>query len=159
VDLTKNFYFSYTYDITNTLQHNIVRTPPSNPLEGGAPAGGSPAGGEWCNEMFTWNHFLNHARVFADNMTPWAQMVPLTSRDWVIPIIHGYVSQTSELLCTLLFRERASAGLLFESVRSPSVCNSLGFSLSFFRAGCLRPSSVRHSHRAPVAALCGRAVP
>ncbi len=25
LDLTKNFYFSYTYDLSHTLQHNMVR--------------------------------------------------------------------------------------------------------------------------------------
>ncbi|KAF1772804.1 SAC domain [Phytophthora cactorum] len=40
LDLTKDFYFSYSYDITHTLQHNMT-TEHSEPAE-----------------MFTWNYYL-----------------------------------------------------------------------------------------------------
>ncbi|KAI9922515.1 hypothetical protein PsorP6_000421 [Peronosclerospora sorghi] len=40
IDLTKDFYFSYSYDITHTLQHNMT-TEHSEPAE-----------------MFTWNYYL-----------------------------------------------------------------------------------------------------
>ncbi|RIB02962.1 SacI homology domain-containing protein [Gigaspora rosea] len=70
LDLTKNFYFSYTYDITHTLQHNM--TCPSNRRNFSY------------NEMFVWNHYLLETgfRSFKSNS------------DWILPIIHGFVDQS-----------------------------------------------------------------
>jgi len=68
VDLTKNCYFSYTYDITCSLQHNLSRKPGrQNFLQ---------------NEMFIWNHYLlkNGFKSFKSS--------------WVLPIIHGFVDQS-----------------------------------------------------------------
>ncbi|CAK7275124.1 phosphatidylinositol-3,5-bisphosphate 5-phosphatase [Sporothrix epigloea] len=79
VNLTQSFYFSYSYDITNTLQHNITQ-------ERAALA----AGCRWScdgalNTMFVWNsHLLQPARN--------ALASPL---DWCRPIIHGYIDQAS----------------------------------------------------------------
>ncbi|KAI8892705.1 SacI homology domain-containing protein [Globomyces pollinis-pini] len=42
VDVSKNFYFSHTYDITQSLQNNLV-----NPLKGP-------------NFLFVWNHYLTN---------------------------------------------------------------------------------------------------
>jgi hypothetical protein len=44
MDLTKDFYFSYTYDLTHTLQYNLCNNN----------AGGN---GDY-NSKFVWNHFL-----------------------------------------------------------------------------------------------------
>lgn len=66
--LTKNCYFSYTYDITCSLQHNLSRKPGrQNFLQ---------------NEMFIWNHYLlkNGFKSFKSS--------------WVLPIIHGFVDQS-----------------------------------------------------------------
>ncbi|CAG8541334.1 8999_t:CDS:10 [Ambispora leptoticha] len=70
VDLTKNFYFSYTYDITHTLQHNMIRTPNRSTFS--------------YNEMFVWNHYLLDTgfRSLKNNS------------DWILPIIHGFVDQS-----------------------------------------------------------------
>ncbi|KAI8918447.1 SacI homology domain-containing protein [Powellomyces hirtus] len=68
VDLSKNFYFSYTYDITRTLQWNMD----------------SPDGRQHFdyNLMFVWNsHLLRPA-------------METIQSDWVLPIIHGFVDQS-----------------------------------------------------------------
>ncbi|KAI9193603.1 Sac phosphatase domain-containing protein [Polychytrium aggregatum] len=68
VDLSKNFYFSYTYDITQCLQNNLARPPGRSNF--------SP------NEMFVWNKYLLENGFKS-----------LTS-DWSLPIIHGFVDQS-----------------------------------------------------------------
>lgn len=68
VDLTKNFYFSYTYDITRSLQSNLT-------------SGDQPIPP---NEMFVWNDYLTR-NIFEKNSA------------WNIPIIHGFVDQSSTL--------------------------------------------------------------
>ncbi|CAG8553035.1 6267_t:CDS:10, partial [Acaulospora morrowiae] len=70
VDLTKNFYFSYTYDITHTLQYNMTRPPNRRNFS--------------YNEMFVWNHYLLETgfRSLKNNS------------DWILPIIHGFVDQS-----------------------------------------------------------------
>jgi phosphatidylinositol 3,5-bisphosphate 5-phosphatase len=79
LDLTRSFYFSYSYDITRTLQHNILlerkaldegRAEPLHPDH---------------NDMFVWNHhLLKPARAALKN-----------TYDWCIPIVHGYVDQAA----------------------------------------------------------------
>ena len=74
VDLTKNFYFSYTYDLTRSLQENFLSATsqpfPPSPFQ----------------DMFAWNFFLTRELESCTNS--------LTSFYWVMPIIHG----TSERL-------------------------------------------------------------
>ena len=80
LDLSRSFYFSYSYDITRTLQHNIskeresLRKKPS--LSGGADY----------NSMFVWNEYL---------LQPAIETLENTY-DWCIPIVHGYVDQASK---------------------------------------------------------------
>ena len=79
LDLTRSFYFSYSYDITQTLQHNIMRE--RQAIEEGLPF---PLQHD-LNEMFVWNHYLlSPARKRIRNVY-----------DWCLPIIHGYVDQAS----------------------------------------------------------------
>ncbi|RMZ91892.1 hypothetical protein DV736_g842, partial [Chaetothyriales sp. CBS 134916] len=79
LDLTKSFYFSYSYDVTRTLQHNIRRE--RQALYEGLP---------WPthfdhNDMFVWNrHLLQPATSTLHN--------PF---DWCLTIVHGYVDQSS----------------------------------------------------------------
>lgn len=47
VDMTKDFYFSYSYDLTHSLQHNFIMSG-----EGKKSFPSFPA-----QEMFEWNHF------------------------------------------------------------------------------------------------------
>jgi phosphatidylinositol 3,5-bisphosphate 5-phosphatase len=66
VDIHKNFYFSYHYDVSRTLQHNL-----------------SESRSEFDpNTMFLWNYNLIE------------RLEPL-DKCWMIPIIHGFVDQSS----------------------------------------------------------------
>lgn len=77
LDLTRSFYFSYSYDITRTLQHNICRERKAN--QDGRPSNYS----QDYNTMFIWNnHLLDPA--LSNLKRPW---------EWCLPIIHGYVDQ------------------------------------------------------------------
>ncbi|KAJ3414686.1 phosphatidylinositol-3,5-bisphosphate 5-phosphatase [Chytridiales sp. JEL 0842] len=67
VDLSKNFYFSYTYDITQTLQHNMARLGESTFSY---------------NEMFIWNYYLLRLGL------------PSVNSQWALPIIYGFVDQS-----------------------------------------------------------------
>ncbi|KAF9526072.1 polyphosphoinositide phosphatase [Crepidotus variabilis] len=74
VDLSKNFYFSYTYDLTSTLQHNL--TGPNWIGENNWPI----------NDRFAWNfHMLTSP--FQSYETP-----PL-KHYWLLPLVHGHVDQ------------------------------------------------------------------
>ncbi|CAG8528223.1 3949_t:CDS:10 [Paraglomus brasilianum] len=70
VDLAKNFYFSYTYDITHTLQHNMTRPPDRRNFS--------------YNEMFVWNHYLLETGFRSLK----------NHSDWILPVIYGFVTQS-----------------------------------------------------------------
>ncbi|PCH43055.1 hypothetical protein WOLCODRAFT_74198 [Wolfiporia cocos MD-104 SS10] len=74
VDMSKNFYFSYTYDLTSTLQHNLTRT-------------GLPPARRWIyNDRFAWNHHML--------TTPFHDGKSLAAKShWLLPLIHGHVDQ------------------------------------------------------------------
>uniref|UniRef100_A0A060SXW8 ARAD1A07876p n=1 Tax=Blastobotrys adeninivorans TaxID=409370 RepID=A0A060SXW8_BLAAD len=76
LDLSRTFYLSYTYDITHTLQQNIIREKQK--------AMGIPLPEEMSgyNEMFVWNHAL---------LQPGLDFPQLM--DWCVPIIHGFIDQ------------------------------------------------------------------
>ncbi|KKA28256.1 hypothetical protein TD95_005236 [Thielaviopsis punctulata] len=77
LDLTRCFYFSYSYDISHTLQHNIAKERErlvSKKL---------PLRKYEYNSMFVWNSFLIKP-VEAHMNNPWA---------WCCAIIHGYLEQ------------------------------------------------------------------
>lgn len=69
VDLTKNFFFSYTYDLTRSLQENFLSNTskpfPPPPFK----------------DMFAWNHFLTRELEACCNS--------MSSFHWVMPVIHG----------------------------------------------------------------------
>jgi len=78
LDLSKSFYFSYSYDITRTLQHNIIR-------ERNAMSQGTRRPGPDYNDMFVWNHhLLKPAAAALENVY-----------DWCLPITHGFIDQAS----------------------------------------------------------------
>ncbi|OAA46267.1 SacI domain-containing protein [Metarhizium rileyi] len=79
MDLTKSFYYSYSYDITRTLQHNIIRE--RSALNKGLLLSSD----EDLNTMFIWNSYL---------LEP-ANKVLQAAYDWCRPIIHGYVDQAA----------------------------------------------------------------
>lgn len=72
VDLSKNFYFSYSYDITRTLQWNMTRNPK---VEGR-------------NQMFVWNQYLLE-NGFGEQTG--------IENQWALPIMYGFVEQSSML--------------------------------------------------------------
>ncbi|BCS19912.1 phosphatidylinositol-3,5-bisphosphate 5-phosphatase [Aspergillus puulaauensis] len=77
LDLTRAFYFSYSYDVTHTLQHNIS-------WERKVHEDGQPRDmRQDFNTMFIWNHHL---------LSP-AIMHLKNPYQWCLPIIHGYVEQ------------------------------------------------------------------
>jgi len=69
VDLSKQFYFSYTYDLTRSLQENFLATTtkpfPPPPFK----------------DMYAWNYFLT--REFESCLHS------LSGFYWIMPIIHG----------------------------------------------------------------------
>ena len=69
VDLTKNFFFSYTYDLTRSLQENFL----SNTSQPFPPPP--------FKDMFAWNYFLTRELEECTNS--------LSSFHWKMPIIHG----------------------------------------------------------------------
>ena len=73
VDVTKDFYFSYSYDLTHSLQHNFIMSekkcfppPPSQ-------------------EMFEWNHYQT------EEMRSYSR--DFSAPYWVMPLIHGFFKQ------------------------------------------------------------------
>lgn len=78
LDLTRSFYFSYAYNITQSLQQNIIR-------ERAALNEGLQKPRHDFQDMFVWNrHLLKPAQAALKNMY-----------DWCHPIIHGYIDQSS----------------------------------------------------------------
>ncbi|OQR90856.1 hypothetical protein ACHHYP_05174 [Achlya hypogyna] len=75
VDLTKDFYYSYTYDLTHTLQHNMT-TDQTKSLD-----------------MYEWNFHLN--KEFTAAMS-----APATA-EWVQPLLLGFYEQRK---CSLFGR-------------------------------------------------------
>ncbi|KAJ5873957.1 uncharacterized protein N7529_002387 [Penicillium soppii] len=78
LDLSRSFYFSYSYDITRTLQHNITRE--RKLYQDGKP---QPFSQDY-HSMFIWNYHL---------LTPAAETIK-NPYEWCLPIIHGYVDQS-----------------------------------------------------------------
>ncbi|KAG1321230.1 hypothetical protein G6F62_010930 [Rhizopus arrhizus] len=103
IDLAKNFYFSYTYDLTNSLQNNLTQ-PPFDPN------GDNKSKELLHNDMFVWNHYLLSSGF-----------KNLNSRSgWILPLIYGFVDQAKisvfgrNVLVTLIARRsRYFAGARF----------------------------------------------
>ncbi|KAK9465943.1 SacI homology domain-containing protein [Lipomyces arxii] len=82
LDLSKTFYFSYSYDITHTLQRNLDRERQRVKI--------NVSPGDWkvysdYNEMFVWNHYL---------LKP-AYESNIEVLTWCLPIIHGFIDQAN----------------------------------------------------------------
>jgi phosphatidylinositol 3,5-bisphosphate 5-phosphatase len=67
MELTRDFYFSYTYDLTNTLQDNM-----------------GPGAAPELRHKFLWNHHLFCGLLQRG-----------LSRAWLPPIVHGFFRQQS----------------------------------------------------------------
>ncbi|PVU88362.1 hypothetical protein BB561_005902 [Smittium simulii] len=105
VDLAKNFYFSYTYDLTSTLQKNM--TFPLSPDIKNFNYSNIITN---LNTMFIWNHQL------ISNGTLKLKI----DLSWMVPLIHGYVDQSKlsvlgrDVFVTLIARRsRVFAGVRF----------------------------------------------
>jgi len=78
MDLRRSFYFSYSYNVTRSLQQNIIQ-------ERKALNEGIPYATRDLQDMFVWNDYLlDPARDALKNVY-----------DWCHPIIHGYVDQSA----------------------------------------------------------------
>ncbi|ORX95799.1 SacI homology domain-domain-containing protein [Clohesyomyces aquaticus] len=78
LDLTRSFYFSYSYNVTRSLQQNII-------FEREALNKGIRMPTRDFQDMFVWNHhMLEPARGVLKNVY-----------DWCHPIIHGFIDQSS----------------------------------------------------------------
>lgn len=84
--LNKDFYFSHTYDITRTLQCNMLHgsvATDENAAEGGDD--NRRANVPTFEEMFVWNHYLLETGFgCVDKRSP-----------WTMPLIHGFIEQAS----------------------------------------------------------------
>lgn len=78
LDLTRSFYFSYSYDITRTLQQNIITE--REHIFNGTPF---PHALNY-NLMFVWNY--NLLKPSLDTLK--------NTYDWCLPVIHGYIDQS-----------------------------------------------------------------
>lgn len=88
VDLSKNFYFSHTYDVTRTLQENMTGPRVANRIHSTSAWG--------YKEKFMWNyHLLVPAFADCQHQHPDEPMTSslLAKRQWVIPLVHGFVDQ------------------------------------------------------------------
>eukprot|EP00051_Salpingoeca_urceolata_P001074 m.38400 g.38400 ORF g.38400 m.38400 type:complete len:1456 (+) comp11181_c0_seq1:1803-6170(+) len=74
IDLSSNFYFSYTYDVSRPLQANMSVPCPSG---ASAPVTIRP------DQMFVWNYEL---------LTPIAGRV---HPHWLLPVTHGFIGQSN----------------------------------------------------------------
>lgn len=78
LDLNQSFYFSHTYNITKTLQQNIMHA-----RKVSASRAGSHRTHDY-NDMFVWNHHL---------LSPAVKQMK-NPYDWCVPIVHGFIDQS-----------------------------------------------------------------
>nr|XP_054753115.1 polyphosphoinositide phosphatase-like [Lytechinus pictus] len=102
VDLSSNFYFSYSYDLTHSLQHNLSAYQNKGEL------GNPRAVPIQTKPKFAWNHFL------------WSKLQDQVHPCWAIHIVHGFVGQCNvcvfgrPVLITMIARRSAEyAGTRF----------------------------------------------
>lgn len=85
IDLSSNFYFTYSYDLTNSLQHNMC--PHKNLVPGYKVNNPDLISGygvsNFVNRKFVWNNKL---------LEPMEQIL---HPDWILYVTHGFISQSS----------------------------------------------------------------
>ncbi|KAG6855864.1 hypothetical protein H0H87_009899 [Tephrocybe sp. NHM501043] len=69
VDMSKNFYFSYTYDLTSTLQHNLTAADDVS-----------------FDDRYAWNYHLLASPFHQQDSA-------CLSAPWLLPLVHGHVDQ------------------------------------------------------------------
>jgi hypothetical protein len=125
LDLSRSFYYSYSYDITRNLQHNIARE--REAVAHNLPYPHPPD----YNAMFVWNNYL---------LQPAAEILKNTY-DWCLPVIHGYIDQAGmfdETSIASIFTNRNSS----LNIRPDCAYHNNRATLSIFRwcsileAGC-----------------------
>lgn len=84
-DLTKGFYFSLTYDLTNTMQQNFLL----NELFNDDRVHTRPV-----RDMFVWNTFASKPLLSTQDVTI------DDSHLWTVPVLHGFVKQKTFQLST-----------------------------------------------------------
>lgn len=89
VDLGKDFYFSYAYDLTQTLQHTMVS---QKPLEDGDPASDTPPREPCRRDAYAWNFKL--ANELRNAIGP-------SAGRWCVTLVHGAFAQRT---CALFGR-------------------------------------------------------
>ncbi|KAG8902243.1 phosphatidylinositol-3,5-bisphosphate 5-phosphatase [Tulasnella sp. 403] len=78
VDMSRNFYFSYTYDLTSTLQHNLTRKDRTSDI--------------FCfNDRYAWNHHMLES-AFGDRSQKDDETTSIKSH-WVLPLVYGHIDQ------------------------------------------------------------------
>jgi hypothetical protein len=85
IDTSSNFYFSYTYDLTNSLQYNMqllsqVAIAPLSQCEIASRL--LEYNHHYYCSKFVWNHHM---------------LEPISSvhAEWILPVIHGYIEQSN----------------------------------------------------------------
>ncbi|KAG8884546.1 phosphatidylinositol-3,5-bisphosphate 5-phosphatase [Tulasnella sp. 332] len=80
VDMSRNFYFSYTYDLTSTLQHNLTQAGRTSDF--------------WCyNDRYAWNHHMITCAF--SNRSKEEDERACTKSHWVLPLVYGHMDQAS----------------------------------------------------------------
>lgn len=88
LDLGKTFYFSYTYDITNSLQTNFLRNKlaaQNFSKKTNNPEAPNVSLSDY-NGRFVWNNLL---------LKPVSSQTEIATYDWFQPIIHGFIDQAN----------------------------------------------------------------
>lgn len=87
VDMSRNFYFSPTYDLTSSLQANLTRPGYSR---------NEPGIGWTFNDRFAWNHHMLVDGFASDRQPSGETGTNHVRRCWILPMIYGAVDQASE---------------------------------------------------------------
>ncbi|KAG5419960.1 FIG4 [Candida metapsilosis] len=86
MDLSKTFYFSYNYDITNSMQTNFMRHKLFNCGDSNAKFQNKLYSNFDYNERFVWNNLLLKPIIESDDVATF---------EWFQPIVHGFIDQAN----------------------------------------------------------------
>ncbi|CAL1195807.1 unnamed protein product [Candida parapsilosis] len=86
MDLSKTFYFSYNYDITNSMQTNFMRHKLFNCRDERAKLQNRLYANFDYNERFVWNSLL---------LKPILESEDVATFEWFQPIVHGFIDQAN----------------------------------------------------------------
>ncbi len=100
VDLSKNFYFSHTYDLTKTLQDNLTRKADVKSGHGEGDPRREPLTAWGFNEKFVWNHHLLMPAFGASVHQDVLLGEGTDGSEWVLPLVHGFVDQSKLVVLT-----------------------------------------------------------